>query len=51
MDGIFMVNAKLDALAKRLESLDVKFVLMPTYDICKESHNQYECQMNGQFSW
>lgn len=50
VNGISMVNTKLDVLAKRLKSLDVKIVLTPIYDVCGEGLNRYECGIYGQFS-
>lgn len=43
VDRISIVNVKLDVLAKRLESLDMKVVLTLTCDICGGGHSKYEC--------
>lgn len=45
VDGITMVNVKLDALTKQLERLDMNVVLTSSCEMCDGDHASYGCQL------
>ncbi|XP_044468620.1 uncharacterized protein LOC123198100 [Mangifera indica] len=50
VDGITMVNAKLDALTKKLERLDMKVVRTSSCENCGGDHASFECQMGTHYA-
>ncbi|XP_044489283.1 uncharacterized protein LOC123213766 [Mangifera indica] len=50
VDGITMVNAKLDALTKKLERLDIKVVRTSSCENCGGDHTSFVCQMGTHYA-